>query len=570
MADADWRAAERRWRADPSDHVALTAAIDAMRRTGVIPPADLLDARVEPARTIDVPMKLDVWAVGADGREEPVGWGPGPVDVPACRVWGVTADAGMWRGVDPQRQTDEMRAVGALVREQRVPGLRLRSGWRITSDEVLALGAQPHLRWLELPESYTDSHDVAAFLETTASATLERLRVPIQEGPRAGRLALVEHQRRLRDLELWARDLEPADLGAIEVLPELVALSIPHNPQVAPRHLAALGLADRLRDLTIGCTQERALTDDDLGRLAALRSLERLKVYSSSDLSTARATTLAGASRLRELTLDGAFEVGEAAFGAWADGLHELEALRVAGAFLTDTALASVARLRRLRTIELTPTDWADDPADADLTDAGLEPLGALEHLSALALRAELVTGSSLSGLTRLERLSFEPCTDVGLLAISRLPRLRELEVAGPFTGAGLSRLASLRGLEQLTVHGGDAGDVFSFLGDLTRLESLSITGRIGDPTLEVISRLPRLRRLDLCCSEGTITREGVARLRALPLRTLRLNAPLVTSAELAVALGDHPTLRRLVLFRRAHDVAPPPGFTGFRDVRVV
>ncbi len=90
MSDEAWRAHERRWRQEPSDQDALGRAIAGLRRSGLVVPPDLLDARIEPATALETTLPLEVWAVFRGEREPTtVGWGPGRVEVPPHRYWGV-------------------------------------------------------------------------------------------------------------------------------------------------------------------------------------------------------------------------------------------------------------------------------------------------------------------------------------------------------------------------------------------------------------------------------------------------------------------------------------------------
>ncbi|MGE0713358.1 MAG: hypothetical protein AB7N76_33995 [Planctomycetota bacterium] len=150
MADETWRAAERRALADPAD----AAAIAGMRRAGEVPPAALLDAELEPARELSLELPLEVWAVLPDGSETVVGWGPGTIQAPACRAWGISCEP---------TSSEDLRAAGRILREQRIPGLRVakvamqepEEGWQeedLRLEAIQALGRLDELRWLELPE----------------------------------------------------------------------------------------------------------------------------------------------------------------------------------------------------------------------------------------------------------------------------------------------------------------------------------------------------------------------------------------------------------------------------------
>ncbi|MCO5166534.1 MAG: hypothetical protein M9894_09235 [Planctomycetes bacterium] len=552
MADEDWRTHERRWRADPSDQAALAAAVDGMRRAGLAPPSELLDAQVEPARQVTLPLPLEVWAVLPDGREVTLGWGPGPVDLPACRVWGVT--------VEPS-STDDLRAAGDLVRAARVPGLRIASvqlleaagGSRASLDlrALRAVGPLPHLRGLELPAESAHPVHVDEVLEAASATALQRLWLesPVGRRDRSAllpRLARLPHHLRLRDLRLRDAGLQPADLRVIAALPELDALDLSENPELALAHVRALPSAERLRALALGVFGRSDMCDEDLLHVAALPALERLELAWWYDLTRAGAAHLARAPALRDLTLIGCYRLDDDVVAAWADALP-LRALRLRGPReLTDQALSALSRASTLEHLELTGYDYMGGPGL--ITDQGLAGLGALPRLTTLTLGAtEYVQGRTLGALRALERLRHTAFTDDGLAAISGLARLRSLSAEGSFTRAGTAHLARLQALEELEVRGQAVDDtMLAPLRAFSGLTAVTLAGRIGDETLRWLAGLPRLRRLGLV-SGASLDAEGVARLQTAPVRELFLTSNL-DADDLAQALEGHPTLRRLTV----------------------
>lgn len=243
MGDHDWRAAERRWRADPTDQASLAAAIDSVRRAGLRPPPTLLDAQLDPPTSVDVPLPVEVWAVLPDGTTRTICWGPGRVDVPACRVWGVTSQ---WLTLE------HLAALGAFVRERRVPGLRLgdeRDSKDLDRAALEALGAQPHLRSLALPERGIHRFHVDDVLGKAGCTELRAFAVDYLTGPERGRdevraqAGLLQGLHRLRDLRLDACALRPDDLASLDGLTELDRLSLSSNRDVAVAHAAALACA---------------------------------------------------------------------------------------------------------------------------------------------------------------------------------------------------------------------------------------------------------------------------------------------------------------------------------------
>jgi hypothetical protein len=106
--------------------------------------------------------------------------------------------------------------------------------------------------------------------------------------------------------------------------------------------------------------------------------------------------------------------------------------------------------------------------------------------------------------------------TDLGLARLSKLEKLRQLDVSGSaITPNGLKALANLRDLRRLSlwnVKGLDdtAAPYLEALGNLTSLD-LSNTA-IGDETLARLATLSDLRRLYV--SETRVTEEGLAAFR--------------------------------------------------------
>ena len=179
------------------------------------------------------------------------------------------------------------------------------------------------------------------------------------------------------------------------------------------------------------------------------------------------------------------------------EALTEIYELGLSNDQVSDRRLPCLARLKRLRFLDLSNTR---------ITDAGLKQLEVLPRLCSLGLRDT-------------------PVSDDGLKQLKRLKQLRGLDLSNTrITDAGLKQLEVLRGLVSLNLRHTpvtDAGLVH--LECLNELEELDISStRVTDAGLDHLRYLPKLRILFLEMDEG-VTDEGVEKLRrGLPLCEIR------------------------------------------------
>jgi hypothetical protein len=213
----------------------------------------------------------------------------------------------------------------------------------------------------------------------------------------------------------------------------------------------ALGACDRLRDLMMVSS---VMTDPGLAKLADDHLLERLYCWQPR-ITDAGVKHLARLRRLKKLELLRAPDLTDASLKHLA-GLSDLEEINLAGARITGSGFVDLAGLRQLTALVV---------PNAALDDAGLANLGRLTQLRQLYVGggaytdAGLASLSNLTGLTELG-IGSEACTDAGLAQLVRLANLRKLQITGPrITDAWLDRIAAMKSLRQVLIDGGQVSD---------------------------------------------------------------------------------------------------------------
>ncbi len=309
-------------------------------------------------------------------------------------------------------------------------------------------------------------------------------------------------------------------------------------------------------------------TDADLDRVVSLEGLKRLDLSLTyvSDRGVERLKRLAD---LEELNLYAAEFITDAAI-AFLRGNRTLRTLKLRGTDVTDTSLAYIAELPHLRSLDVSFTQITDvglehlsalteleelNLGGNKISGEGLHVLKLLPKLKKLSFYGiqrrnagwcwapvvtdlELDTISLLAGLEDLNigfgvalgtprpanlgpADSEAECriaggtrvTDAGLAKLTRLKKLRRLDVSGSaISASGLKNLAGLHELQRLSlwnVKGIDdsAAPALEVLASLTSLD-LSNTA-VTDQTLTALARLPNLRHLFV--SETQITAGGVS-----------------------------------------------------------
>ncbi|MCA9025241.1 MAG: hypothetical protein KDA86_08525 [Planctomycetaceae bacterium] len=160
---------------------------------------------------------------------------------------------------------------------------------------------------------------------------------------------------------------------------------------------------------------------------------------------------IGGYSSLRSLSLE---EVTDADIRRLS-GLDDLESLQLYGSPITDDACGVLAGLPKLRSLTITASDPAHQPAQ--ITDAGIAKLADLVYLERLWLQSSQVTDESLPSLGRLTLLQGLSLSDAQIKGnelqhLADLPNLLSLTLANcPLDANALTNLADapiLQGLE--------------------------------------------------------------------------------------------------------------------------
>jgi hypothetical protein len=299
----------------------------------------------------------------------------------------------------------------------------------------------------------------------------------------------------------------------------------------------------------------------DLAKLKALPKLEELVFGGNAGTDAGVAEIAKAAPRLRRLWLFRS-AVTDAAFPHVAT-MGELEALHLAGLRISASALVEVARLKKLRVLELDDTNVGDAgldaikamPALAEISfkdmrgvgargmtalaglrrldtlhlgfaevDDSLEKLAASRTLRQLVLLRATVTDARAAAIAKIKSLrvlvlSYTPITDGALAHVSALPQLATLElVSTRITDDGVKALSVTKTLTNLDLTDTATTDAaLDALVELPKLTSLVLRGtKVSDAGAAKLARAKSLKHVDLA---GTaVTDEGLKSLaRALP-----------------------------------------------------
>ncbi len=310
--------------------------------------------------------------------------------------------------------------------------------------------------------------------------------------------------------------------------------------------VATLAAFDRLVSLQVALRPDAAGTFVDLPEFPLLESA----TVGGPGMADAALARLAGPGKLRQLSIDRA-ELTDAGLGPIGKlaRLRALDLTRMPG--LSDLGVAPVlANLPPLKRLNLSQTGVGD---------ASLAPLAGWPGIESLNLHRTRITDRTLALLPGCREVAWlnlgaTAITDAGLASLGELTRLESLDLGWTATtDLGLARLAGLTGLERLELTNTavtDAGLVH--LAGMHRLRALSLPAAITDAGLDRLVGLASLERLDI--PGGRITDAGLARLRPLGrLARLQVTETLITAAGIEAAQAAMPALRRVI-----HESSPP------------
>jgi len=342
-----------------------------------------------------------------------------------------------------------------MAHVKNIPSLKtLRVGTRQFSDVGLRhLAEIPTLEHLSLHhvESITD-RSVVCLKKLPALKSLDVTNSHVTD---AG-LAHLKGMKSLEDLQLPLSGISDVGLEHLSQLPNLKRLRIVRCVYANPgqdsgyytdKGIHLLARCGRLEDLAIGSIGVtdaaladiarlshlqrlillgcRRVTDEGLARLSALKNLHTLCV-DSADVTVSGLASLNVLSHLRTLDVS-RVRHGEGVLDV--SGLTNLEKLTVGlerGESLRDGDLASLAGLKNLRQLQLTPQG---------VSNAGLRHVAGLKNLWRLGIGGDDVS-------------------DAGLAHLANLQKLTMLHIAGRFTDEALPHLARLQSLAAVTFRG--------------------------------------------------------------------------------------------------------------------
>ncbi len=250
------------------------------------------------------------------------------------------------------------------------------------------------------------------------------------------------------------------------------------------------------------------------------------------------------------------------------DGSHNLDAINLWAAHVTDAGLEHLAGHAETRALNLSATRITDEGlkhlrgmsaletlglADTEITGAGLQNLAANKNLKALDLTETEVTDEGLKNVSYLPnleilRLSANAITDAGLAQLKSLRKLRWLDLSRTqITDAGLAQLKNLPELRTLRLrHCAVRGDGLAQLKSLPMLDTIDLDGaKLDQAGFQNLASLPHLQRLNLLGM--WLDAADWKRLAMAPdLRELSIISEKLPSNDAIAALGRLRRLKRL------------------------
>ena len=327
-------------------------------------------------------------------------------------------------------------------------------------------------------------------IQSNDREAVERLRRVLPSAPAAPTLRDVQHALALEHgLQGWTalkhRVASDAPMRRYDIVADALVTAYRAPDSEAMRivwsyfgHMRTWPVMRRYMRLDLGKTEQPQESDEDVITLAEAQYLvARSQGFASWDALTAYATSIPPGKTLAAKAI---------ALCSAIDG----ESVQIAARTRDWDEVISLLHEHR----------WPGLGASGQMTDALLERIAALDHLTALAL-----DGSS--GLT-----------DEGLQHLARLPRLRYLNLGGcAITDRGLAVLSELPNLEWLNLGWTrTTDDGARHLASCEKLSTLNLSGTLtGDGAIRALAGR---RELTNFRSGNTVTNAGLALLHEIPV----------------------------------------------------
>jgi len=276
--------------------------------------------------------------------------------------------------------------------------------------------------------------------------------------------------------------------------------------------------ADRIVEVDLSMTW---ITDDDLARIGALSDLRKIDLSHTkiSDLGLGHLRPLRNVVSLNCFSCAYLTDGGVAFLKDW----ENLEYLNVRGSEVTSRVFEHLAKMKKLRTL---------DVGFSRVNDDGFDALSSLEQLEELH-----IGGDKMSGLA--------------LPSLRLLPSLKRLDVNGSqrtdsgrwglmLTDVNVDSIGALTQLEGLNIGGAIVSDVgMKALANLASLQALDLSRmEITAQGLEPVTKMSKLRRLNLWQCSRIDDKAAQHLLGMKSLETLDLGDTAVTDALLDQLIG--------------------------------